>query len=73
MSLLLHTELQGAAPCKGTEKGDVWTRCPALCTVLRAKTPFPCQSVLFLLPRAGVLIMCRIGGKFITHKVLVGL
>lgn len=56
-----------------TEKGDVWTQCPALCTVLRAKTPFPCQSVPFLLPRAGVLIMCRISGKFITHKVLVGL
>lgn len=25
LSSLLHTALQGAAPCKGTGKGDVWT------------------------------------------------
>lgn len=31
------------APCQGTEKGDVWSRCPALCTVLRAKTSFSCS------------------------------
>lgn len=73
VSSLLHTALQGAAPCKGTGKGDSWTRCPALCTVLRAKSPFFCLSVPFLLFKAGVLIVCRISGKFITHKVPVGL
>lgn len=71
LSSLLHTALQGAAPCKGTGKG-MCGLCPGLCTVLGARTPF-CLSVPFLFPKAGVVIMCRISGKFITHKVPVGL